>query len=90
MVERLWQVYRSLVAAEYGDRMEVSMEREAVALIGQIAAEFDFRLDRKGERSLYERMKFGLIEGTTDWDDMARGYSLAISKLSQAIAGKRD
>ncbi len=77
VVRRLWAVFRSVVEQEYGDRMDVMKEREAIHLLGRIAAEVDAKERWHDERSLRARMAIGLNEGTVDWDDFRAGIGSA-------------
>jgi len=72
---RLWNVFRELVALEHGIRMNEAKEREAFMLAGQITAEIDHKTRLQGRKSMKERLKTGLIEGTSDSDAFNEGYT---------------
>jgi tetratricopeptide (TPR) repeat protein len=72
---RLWSVLLSLVEIEYGDRMDVAKEREAIALTGRIAAECDKEISLEGDKSLQQRLAAGLTNETAESDAFSTGYT---------------
>ena len=72
---RLWSVLLSLVEIEYGDRMDVAKEREAIALTGRIAAECDKEKSLEGDKSLQQRLAAGLTNETAESDAFSMGYT---------------
>src|SRR5690606_25438641 len=71
----LWNVYRHLNEFQHGDRMDESKERDAIILVGRIAAEIDHRQNFTGDRSLRSRLALGLTPDTSDADAFNTGYN---------------
>lgn len=81
----LWNVYRHLIEFQQGDRMDEFKERDAIILVGKIAAEIDHGKKFTGDRSLQSRLALGLTPDTSDADAFNTGYNNYTSLLAAGI-----
>jgi len=81
---RLWTVFRALVEVEHGDHMDEAREMQALAVIGEVAAEVDVLQSRRDDNSVYARLSRGLTADTADSEAFLAGYMRGV-----AAAGAR-
>lgn len=81
----LWNVYLRLIEFQHDDRMDESKERDAIALVGEIAAELDHNRNFTGEQSLRSRLARGLTSGTLEADSFNSGYNKYTSVLAAGV-----
>jgi tetratricopeptide (TPR) repeat protein len=78
--KRLWDVLLKLVEYLHGNRMDTAKERQAIVFAARIAKEFDSVPERNGMVSLHDRLRFGLVDGSSQYslflDEYAR-HSIA-------------
>lgn len=84
----LWNVYRHLIEFHHGDRMDENKEREAIVLVGEIAAEIDHNHNFTGDQSLRSRLALGLTPNTSDADAFNTGYNKYTSVLAAGLKSK--
>lgn len=73
--KRLWAVFRALVEVLHGERMDESREKEAVRLMGSVAADVDLTRGGRSEKGLFHRLGQGLTSGTSESDLFSQGYT---------------
>lgn len=81
----LWNVYRLLIEFQHGDRMDEAKERDAIVLVGTIAAEINHNKKFTGDRSLRSRLALGLTPDTSDADAFNTGYNNYTSLLAAGV-----
>lgn len=88
MSNKLISIYRQLVEAEHGARMDEQKERDGLVNLGRLCEQVDsVRADRNGA-PLREHLSRGLTDGTSDSEAFHRGYaeSIASSKSRDVSA----
>lgn len=70
IAKRYWSVFKSVVALEYGDRMETVVERQAIESLASAMARIAFDLAQEGKRDqqFVDFLPSGLTEGTAEHD----------------------
>lgn len=79
---RLWSVFRALIENEHGPEMDERREQEAIALMGQVAAQEDASNSLQPPNSLRSRLLQGLTSGTQDEGTFCKAYDSAIVALA--------
>lgn len=75
MAINLIAMYRQLVEAEHGDRMDEHKEREGLMNLGRLCEHADsMRRDTDGD-TLHARLSKGFIDGTSDCEAFHQGYA---------------
>lgn len=81
---RLWAVFRALIENEHGTQMDERKEQEAIALMGQVAAQVDSSQSLQPPNSLRSRLLQGLTSGTQDEGTFGRAYDAALFAAATA------
>lgn len=81
--QRLWSVFRSLIEFAHGVRMDDRLYEESILSLAKVAVEIDQSHGLKGDRSIVERLRMGLTDGTSDYEIFSRGVSNAMVSLAQ-------
>jgi hypothetical protein len=72
----LWESFLHLVQFEFGDRMEVKKEQEAIELVGLVTAQIEFSTPASAAPiSLKDRLLKGITEGTVYHAWFMKSYS---------------
>lgn len=88
-VGRLWAVFRALIENEHGPEMDERKEQDAIALMGQVAAQVDASQSLQPPNSLRSRLLQGLTSGTQDEGTFGRAYNAALVAAATAGAQKK-
>lgn len=86
---RLWAVFRALIENEHGPEMDERKEQEAIALMGQVAAQVDASQSLQPPNSLRSRLLQGLTSGTQDEGTFGRAYDAVLVAAATAAAQKK-
>ena len=87
--QRLWSVFRSLIEFAHGARMDDRLYEESILSLAKLAVEIDQSYGLKGDRSIVERLRMGLTDGTSDYEKFSQGISNAMVSLAQQQQGRR-
>lgn len=73
--QRLWSVFRSLIEFSHGDRMDDWRYDDSIRSLARVAVEIDQLQGLKDDRSIVERLRIGLTDGTSDYEKFSGGVS---------------
>lgn len=72
---RLWNVFKKLVELEYGNQMDEKKEKDAISLMGKMAADVDMQTLHQNVGSTKETLSQAFVAGTSDSDTFLNSYS---------------
>lgn len=80
--QRLWSIYTKLIETVHGPLMDDKLYDESILMIAKVAVENDQAHGLTNDRSLAERLRMGLTDGTSDYGKFVRGLEAANISLA--------
>jgi tetratricopeptide (TPR) repeat protein len=83
--QRLWSIFRKLIEIVHGSKMDDRIYDNSIATIAEIAAGIDQSQSLKNDRSVIQRLRLGLTDGTSDCDKFIN----AVGRTMTSMAAQR-